>query len=107
MAEDETRHVVTLHGDLDFSSAPAARELLLGNIERDRELCVDMSEVSYVDSAGIACLLETKSAADAEGGSFSLANVGDAVMHTLGNARPENVFTILEIGPSSQKPDCT
>ncbi len=99
MAEDETRHVVTLHGDLDFSSAPAARELLLGNIERDRELCVDMSEVSYVDSAGVACLLETKSAADAEGGSFSLTHLSDSVMRTLSYARLETVFTILDPGP--------
>ena len=106
MAVDETRHVVTLHGDLDFSSAPAARELLLGNIERDRELCVDMSEVSYVDSAGIACLLEAHYAASDKGGSFSLANVGDAVMRTLGNARLEDVFTIVETRPPGQKSGC-
>ncbi len=99
MVEVQTRHVVTLCDDLDFNSAPAARELLLGNIERDRELCVDMSKVPYIDSAGIACLLEAHYAADEKGASFSLANVGDAVMRTLSNARLENVFTILDPGP--------
>ena len=107
MAEDETRRVITLHDDLDFNSAPEVRALLLDCVEHGRDLCVDMSKVPYADSAGIACLLEAHFAASDKGGSFSLANVGDAVMRTLGNARLENVFTILEIGPSSQKPDCT
>ncbi len=77
MAEDETRRVVTLHGDIDSKSAPEVRTLLLDAVEHDRELCVDMSEVSHVDSAGIACLLEAHYAADAKGVPFSLANVGD------------------------------
>ena len=102
MGKDETRRVVALRGDIDFSSATEIRALLLGGVESGRELCVDMSEVSYVDSAGIACLLESQYAASAKGGSFSLANVGDAVMHTLGNARLENVFTILETRPPGQ-----
>ena len=107
MAEDETRRVVTLQGDIDFNSAPEVRALLLGCVEHGRELCVDMSEVSFVDNAGIACLLETKDAADAKGGSLSLANVAGAVMRVLGNARLETVFTISEIGPPGQKPDRT
>ena len=99
MAEAESRHVVTLQGDLDSSSAPAARELLLGNIESGRELCVDMSEVSNVDNAGIACLLEIEYTARAKGGLFSLANVGPGVMRKLGNPKLGNVFTILDPGP--------
>ncbi len=106
MAEDETRHVVTLHDDLDFNSAPEVRAQLLSAVEHGRDLCVDMSKVPYVDSAGIACLLEAHFAASDKGGSFSLANVGDAVMRTLGNARLENVFMILESGPPDQKSDC-
>ncbi len=107
MAEYETWHVVKLHEDIDFNSAMKVRALLLDCVEHGRELCVDMSKVPYIDSAGIACLLEAHYAADEKGGSFSLANVGDAVMRTLGNARLETVFTILELGPSGQKPDLT
>ena len=103
MAEDETRRMVTLCDDLDFNSAPGVRDQLLGAVEHGRELCVDMSKVSYVDSAGIACLLEAHFAADDKGGSLSLANVGDAVMHTLGIARLEIVFTILGKQPPGQK----
>jgi len=105
MVEVQTRHVVTLQGDLDFNSAMNVRALLLDRVEHGRELRVDMSEVSYVDSAGIACLLEAHFAASDKGGSFSLANVGAAVMHTLGTAQLETVFTILETRPPGQKPD--
>ena len=105
MAEDETRRVVALHEDIDFNSAPGVRALLLGNVESGRELCVDMSEVSYVDSTGISCLLEVEYAVNAMGGSLSLAGVSKAVMRTLGIARMETVFSISEIGPSGQKPD--
>ncbi len=99
MVDDKTRRVVALQDDIDFNSAPEVRALLLGAVEHGRELCADMSKVSYLDSAGIACLLEAHYAADEKGGSFSLANVGAAVMRTLGNARLETVFTILDPGP--------
>ncbi len=106
MAEDKTRHVVTLHGDLDFNSAPGVRAQLLGTVESGRELCADMSEVSYVDSTGIACLLEVEYAVNAMGGSLSLAGVSKAVMRTLGIARMETVFTILETRPPGRESDC-
>ena len=105
MGKDETRRVVALRGDIDFSSATEIRALLLGGVESGRELCVDMSEVSYMDSAGIACLLEIQYAASAKGVPFSLADVGDRVMRTLGLARLDRVFTILEPRPLGQKPD--
>ena len=102
--EDETRCVVTLHGDIDFNLAPDVRALLLDCVERGRELCLDMSEVTYLDSAGIACLLETQYAASAKGVSFSLADVGDRVMRTFGLARLDRGFTILENRPRGGRP---
>jgi len=54
--EDETR-VVSLSGELDLSNAETARTALQEARETDAPLIVDMRELEFIDSTGIALIV--------------------------------------------------
>lgn len=57
---DEQRTLIQLVGRLSIDSAPAFRNRLLARLRTQRHgaLTVDLSQVSYLDCAGIATLIE-------------------------------------------------
>lgn len=64
---DGTR-VVTLRGELDLSSAgPALEELLEECVESGYHVVIDLSEVDFMDSAGLALLVKTERGLSAAG----------------------------------------
>src|SRR5579863_4982716 len=66
--------IVTLAGDLDIASAPAARERLLSLLRPGAcRLVIDMSAVRYADASGLAVLASTQRRAVLLGGGLSLA----------------------------------
>jgi anti-sigma B factor antagonist len=86
--------VVRLTGDVDISSSPEARRLILAELARRHQLLVDLSAVSYIDSSGIACLVEAYQAARKGGGRFALLGVSGEAMSVLSLARLDRVFPI-------------
>ena len=59
------------------------------------EVGVELSEVSYIDSSGIAALVEGLQNAKSKGKQFGLVAVSNAVMAVLQLARLDRVFTIF------------
>ena len=99
--EHETREengalVVTLSGDVDLSCSPEARKILLDCVKRKLKVVVDLSGITYIDSSGIASLVETLQMARKGGTAFSLAAVSEAALRVLQLARLDRVFTIHE-----------
>jgi anti-sigma B factor antagonist len=56
---------------------------------------VELSQVSYIDSSGIAALVEGFQTARARGSKFALVSVSDAVRAVLELARLDRVFLIV------------
>jgi anti-sigma B factor antagonist len=78
--------VIALRGEIDLAVSPRLRELLQERVEaRCPALVLDMAGVEYIDSSGLATLVEYCRSAREFGGSFGLAGL-----------RPR-VRTILEI----------
>ena len=88
--------VVSLRGDVDLESSPRAREVLLRCVRAGRDLTVDLSGVRYIDSSGIASLVEAFQEARKKGTHFSLAAVSPAALRVFQLARLDRVFTIHE-----------
>ncbi|HEX2314623.1 MAG TPA: STAS domain-containing protein [Thermomonospora sp.] len=66
--------IVALHGDLDTAAAPALREHLVGVLRHSaRLLTLDLGEVPFCDSAGLAVLLGTQRRAAVLGVTLRLA----------------------------------
>ena len=96
--------VVSLRGDVDLEQSPAARKVLLECVGRGGNVLVDLSGVGYIDSSGVASLVEAYQAARKAQTAFALAAVSAGAMRVLELARLNKVFAIhdsLEAGLES------
>lgn len=85
---------VFLSGEIDLDRSPDARKALLAAVARGKAIVVDMEEVSYMDSSGIASLVEAFQKSGAAKLDFSLVRVGPRVRKVLQLARLDQVFKI-------------
>jgi anti-sigma B factor antagonist len=91
---DPRRAVVALPGRVDAASVPARRETL-GDLAKEGldRLVVDLSETSFLDSAGIAMLVSLLKRARATGGDVRLVEpVDEAVRRIIRLTRLDLVF---------------
>ena len=86
--------VVAVQGEIDYHSSPMLRQQILDQLGQGRSLIVDMSEVSFVDSSGIASLVEGLQYARGRQLAFALAGVQDGPMRVLHLTRLDSVFSI-------------
>jgi len=86
--------VVALSGDVDLQSSPAVRQQLLACFDTHNRVIVDLAGVTYIDSSGVASLVEAFQLARKKNGFFALVNVSAAVMRVLSLARLDKVFAI-------------
>lgn len=86
--------VVAFEGDIDLQSSPAAREALLAQADGERPILVDLSGVGYIDSSGVASLVESYQSARSAGRGFALVAVSEGALRILKLARLDDVFTI-------------
>ena len=90
--------VVVFSGEIDLESSPVAREVLIKCFKNARKakVIVDLSEVSYIDSSGVASLVEALQAAKKSGGVFALAATSEPTRRVLELARLDKVFTMFD-----------
>ena len=93
--EERGSVVVSFAGEVDLEHAPRAREILLEQVGRQRRVLVDLSEVDYIDSSGIASLVEAFQKAKKTGAGFALAAPNPAALRVLELARLDRVFRIF------------
>jgi anti-sigma B factor antagonist len=86
--------IVVLKGDVDLESSPAARDILLRSVDGAGKVLVDLSSVTYIDSSGVASLVEALQAAKRNGGKFALVAASDPTRRVLELARLDKVFTM-------------
>lgn len=73
-SDDATRAVVTVGGEIDVGSAHEidAVVAVVAGWSETRDVVVEMSSVSFIDSSGIAALLRCRQALDKAGIGFSV-----------------------------------
>lgn len=86
--------IVSLVGEVDLHFSPKAREEILKTLKNKENILVDLSEVTYIDSSGIASLVEGYQLSKKAGLSFALLSVSNAAMQVLKLARLDSVFPI-------------
>ena len=92
--EEGDKLVAALNGEIDLDNAPEVRRMLLDCTGSGRDVLVDLSAVSYIDSSGIASLIEALQNAAAGGGALGLVAVSPQAMRVFELARLDKVFTI-------------
>lgn len=86
--------VIELSGEVDLSCSPEARKQILACLKEKRHLLVDLSAVSYIDSSGVASLVEGYQTAKKQKLKFALVGVSKSAMSVLQLARLDKVFPI-------------
>ena len=86
--------IIAFEGDVDLEHSPKARQVLLDGVEQGKSVFVDMSGVTYIDSSGVASLVEAFQLAKRRKLGFALVEVNPAALRVLQLARLDKVFVI-------------
>ena len=90
---------VSLSGRITIDSSPGLRALLLERLESPgcQTLTVDFCEVTYIDTSGLAILVEVLRAARIQGKAFRLSGLRERPRYLLETTRLLHLFT--EVNP--------
>jgi anti-sigma B factor antagonist len=88
--------IVDVTGDIDMNSSPGLRKILLESLKKTPRLVVNMREVRYVDSSGIASLVEVLKEARNSEKRLVLFGLNAAVREVLELTRLSKIFEIRE-----------
>jgi anti-sigma B factor antagonist len=94
LSRDGDWAVLRVWGEVDLSWSQEVRRQVLDALARARALAVQLDAVSYIDSSGIAALVEGFQQARAKGARFALLAPSESVRAVLELARLDRVFPI-------------
>ena len=89
--------ILSLTGEVDLESSPELRQTLIEEVNKAQHIIVNMAEVHYIDSSGIASLVEAFQGVRHKGMKFALVDVSEGAMRVLSLARLDKVFTLFQI----------
>jgi anti-sigma B factor antagonist len=92
--EEQGKIVIALEGEIDLENASEVRKALLANLKHKKDLLIDLSAVTYIDSSGIASLVEGLQVARKQKNELSLVSVSPRALRVLELARLDKVFAI-------------
>lgn len=85
---------VRISGEVDLSWSQKVRKAILDALSGGKPVAVDLSAVAYIDSSGIAALVEGFQQARGKQQKFALVAVSPAVLAVLELARLDRVFPL-------------
>ena len=96
MPRKDHPNVLPLEGEIDLHVSPTVTAALNDVIDKKPErLVVDLSDVSYIDSAGLAALIQAMQKVEGYGGEFVLAGLQETVRSIFEISRLDQVFQIF------------
>lgn len=88
--------VVSLAGEIDLQHSPSLRKQLMELMFDRRDVLVEMAGVAYIDSSGIASLVEAYQMARKNATRFVLVAVSQPALRVLQLARLDKVFALAD-----------
>lgn len=90
--------IIDLSGDIDLAHSPAMRKVLLGEIKEKhtRKVYLNLKNVRYIDSSGIASLVEGLKASRDQGSRMILYGLNSSVREVMELSRLQKIFEIYE-----------
>lgn len=86
--------LVRVRGEVDLSWSQRLRKTVLDALATNKSVAIDLSAVSYIDSSGIAALVEGFQNARGKSQRFALVAISPPVLAVLELARLDRVFPI-------------
>ncbi len=95
-SEQDGVRVVELFGELDLRGAGELEAALAAAGEGSR-VCLDLSELQFIDSTGLATVIRAHQAAAAGGGAMTIVSAGGgSVRRTLETTGLTSLLTVLD-----------
>jgi anti-sigma B factor antagonist len=89
-------NVLPLEGDIDLHVSPVVTESLTAMIRKNpKRIVVDLSRVTYIDSAGVATLIIAMQEVEAYGGKFFLSGLQETLRLIFETSRLDRTFQIF------------
>jgi anti-sigma B factor antagonist len=90
--------IFDVSGDIDLANSPAVRKALLKEIRDDRtpRVVMNLSNVRYIDSSGVASLVEGLKAARDVGSRFILFGLSTSAREVLQLSRLLKIFEVYD-----------
>ena len=86
--------IISVTGDVDLENSDGLRDQVSNALDANTAVSLDMSEVSYIDSSGVAALIESRQKADEGGKDFRLLKPSESVVSVLKMAKLDTFFVI-------------
>ena len=88
-------NLLVLAGEIDLHESPRVKEKLTPLIEQKLpRVLIDLTGVSYIDSSGIAALIDAMQRIQAYGGKLALFGIRENVRSVFEIARLDQIFRI-------------
>jgi anti-sigma B factor antagonist len=94
--------LVRVSGEVDLSWSQQVRKAILDALAEAKAVGVELSQVSYIDSSGIAALVEGFQNARGKNQKFSLIAASRSVKSVLELARLDRVFPMVDSVEAAQ-----
>ena len=88
--------IIDAKGEIDLETSPRLREAVLEGVKEKDHVGVDLSGAEYMDSSGVATLVEGLKSASESGQTFVLVRPSERVMKVLELARLDSLFDIRD-----------
>ena len=87
--------IITVNDEIDLGNSENLRQQIHAALDDNKAVSVDMSAVNYIDSSGIAVLIESKQRAGEGSKEFKIVKPSEAVLSVLKLAKLVSFFEIL------------
>ncbi len=88
--------ILSLEGDIDLHRSPEVKETLEPLIaQKVPRILLDFSKVSYIDSSGLATMIETLQRVQNYGGKFAMFGLRESVRTVFEIARLDQIFPLF------------
>ena len=86
--------VLVFTGQIDFNTSATVRDAIIVHLDAGRQVLVDLSGVTYIDSSMIASLVQGLRHGKGKGLSVGLVGVRDGVLKVLKLSSLDKIFTM-------------
>lgn len=97
-SEDNGFLAIEIHGPIIASESPKLRSLISDAIDEQKKIGIDLSGCDYMDSSGLATLVEAVQLAEQEKLTFRIVGTfSDKVRHLLEITRLDELFAEFQV----------
>lgn len=90
--EQDGVEIFQINGEINISTSPELRKLFEKDLKK--KIVIDFEKVTYIDSSGLATLVEVLKKTKTQGGSLGLAGMSDKVKSLFEITKLDKLFNI-------------